>query len=1222
MLTLRLTQITEDQDKYRVEVALEGDDLTRQTATARFDFKLTPQEQEQLRWYLEDFLQYPHDPGPKIAAGIENRMAEIGRELFKAVFHANDDARDLWATFRTRLNEARIEIITGIQEAASIPWELICDPKTDRPLALRARSFVHALPQPRQTPKPPQSAPGPIRILLVICRPGGRKDVPFRSVAGRFIKGLDENTREAFQLDVLRPPTFAQLGRKLRDAQTNGQPYHIVHFDGHGAFLNMEQLFKEWQDKTFEEMMKLLAEIANINPNQYSPEVIYPGQLQSGNHGYLVFENPQSEHNLRLVDGQELGKLLADTDTPVLVLNACRSAYAEPPTEPEKSKADPHTQVQAFGSLAQEVMDAGASGVVAMRYNVYAVTAAQFVADLYAKLALGHALGEAVTLGRKQLSDNPLRAIAYDPLPLQDWTVPVVYEVAPIQLFPKPAQETPLDINIEAGDAAPARGNLDPGLPKRPDAGFFGRDETLLALDRAFDSQKIVLLHAYAGSGKTATAAEFARWYALTGGVEGTVLFTSFERHKPLAGVLNQLGQRFEALLEASGIQWLALSDAERRDVALQLLQQIPVLWIWDNVEPIAGFPAGKRSRWSKKEQRELADFLRDARETQAKFLLTSRRGEQDWLDDLPMRIMIPPMPTQERVQLARALVEKHNRSMTDVEDWMPLLQFTQGNPLTITVLVSQALRDGLKTKEHIETFVAQLRAGEAEIEDEETEGRAKSLGASLSYGFGHAFNEDERKQLALLHFFQGFVDVEVLRMMGDPDMGNMPEVRGLTLEAGISLFDRAAEIGLLTAHGGGYYTIHPALPWYFRNLFEQYYGETEEKATHAFVEAMGEFGDYYAAQYDSGNRDVISALNAEESNLLHARQLARTNGWWGSVIGAMQGLSKLYDHTGRRADWARLMEEIVPDFVEPDTDRPLPSREEDWHIINQYRVHLARETRQWKEAERLQRIEVEWIRQRATPALALPPETLDSEQRNAIRSLSVSLHELGEIQRELDQPECMTAYERSLALSEKIGERAVAAVCAAKLGNAYKDLPALRDLAKAEDWYRRSLELFDEGDRLGRSKVIYQIGLVFHEHFREAKKADAPDEKILKYANGAANAYQLSLEWAPPDAVDDIGISHVTLGNICLDMGHLDRALPHYREAIRYFETSGNLYEAAKARNNVAIALANVGRFADALEYANAGLRNFETFGAGAAEDIQRTQRLIEMIEQELGEK
>ena len=173
-----------------------------------------------------------------------------------------------------------------------------------------------------------------------------------------------------------------------------------------------------------------------------------------------------------------------------------------------------------FGTLAQEVMDAGVAGVVAMRYNVYVVTAAQFVADLYAELVRGQTLGAAVTMGRKQLQANPDRSIAYDPLPLQDWCVPVVYESMPIRLFPVQKKADGLTITIQAGDTASSRGTLDNDLPRPPDAGFFGRDETLLALDRAFDTQPVVLLHAYAGSGKTSTAAEFARWYSLTGGID------------------------------------------------------------------------------------------------------------------------------------------------------------------------------------------------------------------------------------------------------------------------------------------------------------------------------------------------------------------------------------------------------------------------------------------------------------------------------------------------------------------------------------------------------------------------------------------------------------------------------------------------------------------------------------------------------------------------------
>ena len=57
--------------------------------------------------------------------------------------------------------------------------------------------------------------------------------------------------------------------------------------------------------------------------------------------------------------------------------------------------------------------------------------------------------------------------------------------------------------------------------------------------------------------------------------------------------------------------------------------------------------------------------------------------------------------------------------------------------------------------------------------------------------------------------------------------------------------------------------------------------------------------------------------------------------------------------------------------------------------------------------------------------------------------------------------------------------------------------------------------------------------------------------------------------------------------------------------------------YRAAGTRYNVARALADAGRFADALDYAHAALRNFETYGESAAEMLQMTQEMIAQIEQ-----
>lgn len=429
-ISLRLTQSSAGKSRYRVEVSLEVPGRARQAVDCAFTFDLSEQDREDLRWYLEDYLQYPLDPAPQIAARIEQRMAGIGADLFKVIFQANDDARDLWATLRDKLTDTRIEIITGVRESAAIPWELIRDPKTDTPLALQATAFVRAHPQMQQRPSLPATPAETVRVLLVICRPAGADDVPFRSVASRLLKGLGSEARMVFELEVLRPATFEQLSFVLRRAKEAGQPYHIVHFDGHGLYLDEAEA------------------VSLVALRQQLSHLLLSG-LRHGAHGYLAFENPAVMENIQLVDGPTLGRLLVETEVSFLILNACRSAHAEALERPEPKATDSNTHdaIRALGSLAQEVVDAGVPGVVAMRYNVYVVTAAQFVADLYGALARGQTLGAAVTLGRKQLHAHPQREIALEPIRLQDWCVPVVFEATPVALFPKPLPGAPLKSN-------------------------------------------------------------------------------------------------------------------------------------------------------------------------------------------------------------------------------------------------------------------------------------------------------------------------------------------------------------------------------------------------------------------------------------------------------------------------------------------------------------------------------------------------------------------------------------------------------------------------------------------------------------------------------------------------------------------------------------------------------------------------------------------------------
>jgi hypothetical protein len=53
----------------------------------------------------------------------------------------------------------------------------------------------------------------------------------------------------------------------------------------------------------------------------------------------------------------------------------------------------------------------------------------------------------------------------------------------------------------------------------------------------------------------------------------------------------------------------------------------------------------------------------------------------------------------------------------------------------------------------------------------------------------------------------------------------------------------------------------------------------------------MGDLGNFYFNTYNEGHREVLSAVAAEEDNLLAAWRLARAHGWWDAVASAMQGL-------------------------------------------------------------------------------------------------------------------------------------------------------------------------------------------------------------------------------------------------------------------------------------------------------------------------------------------
>jgi tetratricopeptide (TPR) repeat protein len=598
-----------------------------------------------------------------------------------------------------------------------------------------------------------------------------------------------------------------------------------------------------------------------------------------------------------------------------------------------------------------------------------------------------------------------------------------------------------------------------------------------------------------------------------------------------------------------------------------------------------------------------------EARETKAKFLLTSRRDERAWLSEMPIRVVAPAMPMQERLQFAGAIAEHRGKRLADLPDLTSLLQFTQGNPLTILVSVGEALRAGIDTKDQLEAFVAALRGGEGKFEDEATEGRTKSLGASLSYGFGSAFSQNEQRLLALLHLFQGFVDVDTMRWMGNPESEwVLEEVRGLTRTQSMDLLNRAAEIGLLVPHGDGYYSTHPGLSWYFRDLFARNFaGEKGERARRAFVEGMGVFARDYVLTYEERGSEVLPFLLAQEDNLLAAWHLAHVRGWWRELFITMGALRYLYVDTGRASVWRGLLVAVTPDFVDAHTGLPRPGREEEWSLFTEYRVDLAEKELDLVEAERLQRLRVDWDRKHASSALMMSPEQRTNKEIGLIGMLAASIQHLGNVQRERREPNFVDSLGEAFNLFGTIGAPTAQAQVARAIGEASNDLDT------AEKWLQLSLEKTPPHDTIGRSASLNALGKVFLMRYADAKDKRKPEDS-KRWIFEAAKQYDQALMILPPTAVTDKARVYTNRGNLFAVVGGIDRALQDYQKAIRYLDQSAEVYLAGQTRYNVAVVLMRARRLDDARLYAEAALANFRTVGVAA--QTQMAERMIADID------
>ena len=80
---------------------------------------------------------------------------------------------------------------------------------------------------------------------------------------------------------------------------------------------------------------------------------------------------------------------------------------------------------------------------------------------------------------------------------------------------------------------------------------------------------------------------------------------------------------------------------------------------------------------------------------------------------------------------------------------------------------------------------------------------------------------------------------VFALRIMGDAEEFALPELKGRNDASLVDVLEPAKDIGLLTPWQPTWYAIHPALPWFLRQLFARHYdGQSGESTAHAALQA------------------------------------------------------------------------------------------------------------------------------------------------------------------------------------------------------------------------------------------------------------------------------------------------------------------------------------------------------------------------------------------------
>jgi tetratricopeptide (TPR) repeat protein len=1133
----------------------------------RFIAPIGPIEAGELRWYLEKYAVWPSHYFRDRARKVEEDLVQWGRLLHDAAMPLAHTANvmEAWAAidghadrrFSVHVNAA-LEAgapeadVLAAKEAATLllglPWELLRGGDAYLFQGAKPTRVRRRLPNTKRLDVTAVAAP--IRILLVTARPEDDACgyIDHRASALPLVEAM-EALGGLVRIHVLGPPTLPALNEELQRAFKADEPYHVVHFDGHGVYDRRVGL------------------------------------------GGLCFEDPQDIDKLEkrqhlTVFTSELGPLLKAHRIPLVFLEACQTATAEDTSE----------------SVASDLLQRGVASVVAMSHSVLVETARRFVQTFYAALARGGRVGDAMLEGQRALNDDKSRGRIFGvgELKLHDWFVPVLFqEKEDPQLFHNtPAPQTQEDLRTILGSRLGE-------LPPVPDTGFIGRSRELLALQRLLRDARYAVVRGQGGEGKTALAAEFARWLVRSQQMRRAA-FVSVETHSNVQAVLDALGRQLVGPKYSAAM----FDDLEKAILPVEraLIEQATLLVV-DNMESVLlpPFLADETPEaLSEDVRRELDTIFKLCARLHAKgdtrLVFTSREALPAPFAAEKHRRELHQLDREEAVKLVERVLNAAGGdagapSDAAREEIEQLVDAVHCHARTLALLAPALHRRGV---EATRTSLVELMA---EMEKQFPGSREQSVFASVELSL-QRLSAANRERVRVLGVFHGRFHPVVLRVMMQWEEA---DVNSLAVEL--------IATGLATPNRYNHLTLNPALCPYLRGRMD---AAEREALTARWVEAMRGYA-VFLNQQQHQNAEVAATLTGlEMPNLFALLDRVQRAGEAEATIDLATSLCTLLSMAGK----PRLLERVGQV-----RDAAAVALGDAWNHVR-FEVARTRIEQQLARGRLREAFDgVQQLLQRARAAGEQAYPGADYDLAGACWLLAHVLQTAGGSEQALPLlDEARQRFEAvAKARANKAAER-MASVCLAEQGGCLLFLGRLDDATAAyEENIRRAEQLADDRQvAVGKG----QLGTI-HLQQRRYPEALAAHAEVRKRFTALDEPGMVAVSWhqtgivyqeaGQPEAAEDAYRQALTievrlgdvakqastllqLGNLYVDvLDRLEEAAAFLRQAADKYVGIGDTAGEGRARNNLGDTLRKLHHFDEARQEIHRAIECKTPFGHAA---------------------